>query len=75
MYKTFSAFLASRLILGNNSPSTLTGAIIAVAGVAASVTIMLMTIAISDGFNNGIKSKLAGFEPALSVSAPFSYVS
>lgn len=75
MYKTFSAFLASRLRLGNNSPSTLTGAIIAVAGVAASVTIMLMTIAISDGFNNGIKSKLAGFEPALSVSAPFSYVS
>lgn len=34
-----------------------------------------MTVAISTGFNNGIKEKLLGFEPTLSISAPYSYVS
>lgn len=68
---TLTSLLARRLDIAGNSR---TGVFIAVAGVAAAVTVMLLTIGISLGFNHGIKTKLIGFQPALSVSAPYSYV-
>lgn len=51
------------------------GAVIAVAGVACALAVMLLTWGISCGFNTRIKEKLMGFEPEISISAPYSYVS
>jgi len=51
-----------------------TGAVIAVAGVACALTVMILTLGIARGFNHAIKAKLSGFEPTISVSAPYSYL-
>ncbi len=67
----YSNWMANRLGAGRAR----TGAIIAVAGVACALAIMLMTWGISRGFNTQIKQRLKGFEPEIKISAPYSYLS
>ncbi|MDE6300774.1 MAG: ABC transporter permease [Muribaculaceae bacterium] len=66
------SWLASRLSLRRGvAASTSTGAVIAVAGVAITVTVMLLTLAIVAGFKNQIEQKVMGFEPSVAILPPY----
>lgn len=63
-----SAFIARRLSLGG---SNRTASVIAVAGVACTTCILLLTVAISLGFKREIRSRLSGFMPQITLNAPY----
>lgn len=53
--------------------STVTGAVIAVAGVALALTVMELSIAIVTGFKSEIKRKVEGFEAPVAITPPYDY--
>ena len=65
-------WIASRLSVRRGvAASTSTGAVIAVAGVAVTVVVMLLTLAIVSGFKLQIQQKVMGFDAAVSVLPPY----
>lgn len=67
-------WLARRMGQVGGSRSSRTGSIIAIAGVACAVTVMLLTLGIALGFKHDIRSKLSGFEPQVSITPAYSYL-
>lgn len=66
------SWLASKLSLRHGvAESTSTGAVIAVAGVAVTVVVMLLTLAIVAGFKRQIEQKIMGFEASVAVLPPY----
>lgn len=64
----FIYWISKKLSLGKGTPaSTVTGVIIAVAGVALSLMVMELSLAIASGFKNEIRRKVTGFDAAVSV--------
>lgn len=62
-------FIARRLRISTGKSSrSATGIVIAVAGVALAVTVMLVSLAVIKGFKNEIKAKVTAFESQLTVS-------
>lgn len=62
--------IAGRLGLGGNNRIA---AIIAVAGVTCAVTVMLLTLSITDGFKQAIRDKLSGFDADIVVQPVYNY--
>lgn len=68
--------LSQRLRPGRHtSAGALTGAVIAVAGVALSLLVMLVSMAVSTGFSSEIHRKVAGFTAPVTVMPPVDYLS
>jgi lipoprotein-releasing system permease protein len=65
--------ISRRLKIGSGSNSSRIGSIIAIAGVACSLAVMIVTLAISVGFKQQIRAKVSGFNPTVSINAPYSY--
>jgi ABC-type transport system, involved in lipoprotein release, permease component len=76
----FELFIAKRLRLstpdsdGRDKPHASPGAIIAIAGIAVSFIVMLLSIAVMMGFKHDIKAKLMGFDSQIMVYPPSSPV-
>lgn len=69
-------WLSRRLRPGRHtSAGALTGAVIAVAGVALSLLVMLVSMAVSTGFTGEIHRKVAGFTSPVTVLPPADYIS
>ena len=68
-----SFYIARRLKIGAGSQSSRVGSVIAVAGVSCAVAVMLLTLAVAVGFKQQIRAKVDGFNPPISVNAPYSY--
>lgn len=69
---SFSAFISNRLSLRSNGRRRPAPAIIvAVGGIALSLAVMLLAVAVVTGFKNEIKRKVMGFDAQISVH-PFS---
>ena len=67
-------FIARRLRLNSDNTQRLsTSVIIAISGIALSVMVMLLSIAIVSGFKKQIKDKVAGFESQVSILASHAY--
>lgn len=66
----FILTVAGRLGFGGNNR---VAAVIAVAGVSCALAVMLLTLSVSDGFRNGIRQKLSGFEADVVVQPPYLY--
>ncbi|MCM1021580.1 MAG: ABC transporter permease [Muribaculum sp.] len=65
-----SYYIANKLSLGGDNGARIsTSVVIAMCGVALSVLIMLLSIAIVLGFKQQIRSKVAGFESQISITA------
>lgn len=67
-------WISSRLSHISGTRSARTGSIIAVAGVACAVAVMLLTIGIALGFKHDIKAKLSGFESQIGITPAYSYM-
>lgn len=67
-------WISSRLCRVSGTRSARTGSIIAVAGVACAVAVMLLTLGIALGFKHDIKAKLSGFEPQIEITPAYSYL-
>ena len=67
-------WISSRLSHISGTRSVRTGSIIAVAGVACAVAVMLLTIGIALGFKHDIKAKLSGFESQIGITPAYSYM-
>lgn len=67
-------WISSRLSHISGTRSARTGSIIAVAGVACAVAVMLLTIGIALGFKHDIKAKLSGFESQICITPAYSYM-
>lgn len=64
----FDLWISRRLSLGRGTPaSTVTGVVIAVAGVALALIVMELSMAVCTGFKQEIRRKLSGFDAAVSV--------
>lgn len=68
-YKGNIHFIAGRLGYGGNKFA----ACIAVCGVACTIAVMLITLAVSSGFNINIRNKLSGFNPDVTVLPPYNF--
>lgn len=62
-----SFFIARHLPLKSTRRDSSTGLIIAIAGIALSVTVMLISIAVMSGFRSEIRQKVIGFDSQLSI--------
>ena len=62
-----SFFIARHLPLKSTRRDSSTGLIIAIAGIALSVTVMLISIAVMNGFRSEIRQKVIGFDSQLSI--------
>ncbi|MDE5668981.1 MAG: ABC transporter permease, partial [Duncaniella sp.] len=62
-----SLFIASHLPLKSTRRDSSTGLIIAIAGIALSVTVMLISIAVMSGFRSEIRQKVIGFDSQLTI--------
>lgn len=65
---SFPYFLASRLSLKSSGGKSRTGIIIAVTGIALSVVIMLVSIAVLMGFRHEVRQKFTGFDSQVTVT-------
>ena len=63
-----SLFIARRLSLRSSSGKTQSGIVIAVTGIALSVIVMLLSIAVMMGFKDEIRHKIMGFDSQITVS-------
>ncbi len=67
-------WISGRLSHIGGTRSTLTGSIIAIAGVTCAVAVMLLTLGIALGFKHDIKAKLSGFEAQINITPAYSYM-
>lgn len=65
---TLALFIARRLSLRSASGKTQSGIVIAVTGIALSVVVMLLSIAVMMGFKNEIRHKIMGFDSQITIS-------
>ncbi|MBO5455884.1 MAG: ABC transporter permease [Muribaculaceae bacterium] len=65
---SFPYFLASRLSLKSSGGKSRTGIVIAVTGIALSVVIMLVSIAVLMGFRHEVRQKFTGFDSQVTVT-------
>ena len=65
---SFPYFLASRLSLKSSGGKSRTGIVIAVTGIAMSVVIMLVSIAVLMGFRHEVRQKFTGFDSQITVT-------
>ncbi|MDE5664629.1 MAG: ABC transporter permease [Duncaniella sp.] len=65
---SLSIFIANRLSLRTPSGKMQSGIVIAVTGIALSVVVMLISIAVMMGFKEEIRQKIMGFDAQLSIS-------
>lgn len=69
-----SLWIARRLRMSGSSGNNLSaGTVIAICGVAISVAVMELTLAVVAGFREEISRKVMGFEPQISVGPPYDY--
>lgn len=69
-----SMWIARRLRLSGTSGNNLSaGTVIAVCGVAVSVAVMELTLAVVSGFRQHISQKVMGFDAQVSIGAPYDY--
>lgn len=66
----FVLTVANRLGLGGNNR---VASVIAVVGVSCALTVMLLTLSVSQGFKTAIRDKLSGFTADISVKPPYNY--
>ncbi|MCM1354960.1 MAG: ABC transporter permease [Staphylococcus sp.] len=66
---SLALFIAQRLSLRSNSGKLQSGIMIAVAGIALSVIVMLISIAVMMGFKEEIRHKIMGFDAQLTITA------
>lgn len=62
-------FIASRIRLRPETGKISTGVVIAIAGVALALTVMIVSVAVMLGFKGQIREKVMGFESQLTVKA------
>ncbi len=67
-------WISGRMSHVGGTRSARTGSIIAIAGVACAVAVMLLTLGISLGFKHDIKAKLSGFESQIDITPAYSYM-
>lgn len=67
-------WISNRLSHISGTRSARTGSIIAIAGVACAVAVMLLTLGIALGFKHDIKAKLSGFESQINITPSYSYL-
>lgn len=65
---SLALFIANRLSLRTSSGKMQTGILIAITGIALSVVVMLISIAVMMGFKDEIRQKIMGFDSQLTVS-------
>lgn len=65
---SLALFIANRLTLRSASGKMQTGVVIAVTGIALSVVVMLISIAVMMGFKDEIRRKIMGFDSQLTVT-------
>ncbi|HBN64365.1 MULTISPECIES: FtsX-like permease family protein [Duncaniella] len=65
---SLAIFIANRLSLRSPSGKMQSGIVIAVSGIALSVVVMLISIAVMMGFKEEIRQKIMGFDAQLSIS-------
>lgn len=65
---SFPYFLARRLSLKSSGGKSRTGIVIAVTGIALSVVIMLVSIAVLMGFRHEVRQKFTGFDSQVTIS-------
>ena len=65
---SLAIFIANRLSLRSPSGKMQSGIVIAVTGIALSVVVMLISIAVMMGFKEEIRQKIMGFDAQLSIS-------
>lgn len=65
---SLALFIAKRLSLRSSSGKMQSGIVTAVAGIALSVVVMLISIAVMMGFKEEIRQKIMGFDAQLTVS-------
>ena len=65
-------FIASRLRLSRKGQGggVSTGVIVAIAGIGLAIVVMMVSIAVMNGFRNEIKRKVTGFEAQITVQLP-----
>ncbi len=68
-----ATFISKRLKASDGRQSSRVGASIAVIGVACTIIVMELTLAIVVGFKSQIKEKLSGFNSQITVGTPYSY--
>lgn len=69
-----SMWIARRLRLSGTSGNNLSaGTVIAVCGVAVSVAVMELTLAVVSGFRQQIGQKVMGFESQITIGVPYDY--
>lgn len=61
-------FIANRLSLRSAAGKMQSGVVIAITGIALSVIVMLLTVAVMMGFQDEIRQKIMGFDAQLSIS-------
>ena len=70
----FSYWFSNRLRLRRNTPaSTITGAVIAVTGVALALMVMELSLAVTSGFKHEIERKVFGFDAPITVLPAYDY--
>lgn len=70
----FSYWFSNRLkIRKGASSSTVTGAVIAVAGVALALMVMQLSLSVTSGFKHEIERKVFGFDAPVTVLPPYDY--
>lgn len=70
----FSYWFSNRLKLSQNTPaSTVTGAVIAVTGVALALMVMELSLAVTSGFKHEIERKIFGFDAPVTVLPAYDY--
>lgn len=67
-------WISGRLSHIGGTRSARTGSIIAIAGAACAVAVMLLTLGIALGFKHDIKAKLSGFEAQINITPAYSYI-
>lgn len=65
-----ASFLARRMSLIRADRRSLVGSVVAIAGVALAVCMMMLTVAVSRGFGREVTARLLAFDAPLTVSVP-----
>lgn len=63
-------FIARRLDLRNKDGRNSTGIVVAIVGISLALVIMMLSIAVMNGFRNEIKRKVTGFETPVTIQLP-----
>lgn len=70
----FSSWFSHRINLRRGVPaSTLTGVVIAIAGVALALMVMEISLAVASGFKHEIEKRVLGFDSSISILPPYDY--